>query len=96
VKAIAAVEHSAGQEGAPRRQTAPAPPRGKVNGMLKRVGRTLRALHRDEGGADMVEYILVIAAIALPLLAIILIFRDRIWDWVQEQWQNIRGSAERH
>ena len=62
--------------------------------MLKRIGRRVLALHRDEGGADMVEYILVIAAIALPLVAILLIFRDKIWAWVGEQWENIVGRAE--
>ena len=33
--------------------------------MLKRLGQKLAALHHDEGGADMVEYILLVAIIAI-------------------------------
>ncbi len=62
--------------------------------MLKRIGRRISALNRDEQGADMVEYILVIAAIALPLVAILLIFRDRIWAWVNKLWEDITSKAE--
>ncbi len=42
----------------------------------------------------MVEYILMIAAVALPLLAVIIWFRDEIWDMVRSSWQNIKGDAE--
>jgi Flp pilus assembly pilin Flp len=37
--------------------------------MLKWMGGKLKALHSDEQGADMVEYVLIVAAVALPLLA---------------------------
>ena len=53
----------------------------------------LRALHRDEGGADMVEYILLIAIIALPLLAILLIFKDKIKQWVNDYWDSVTQQA---
>ncbi len=43
--------------------------------LLRSVSKSLKALHRDEQGADMIEYILIIAAIALPLLGVI------IWFW---------------
>ena len=43
--------------------------------MLREIGTKLKALHTDEQGADMVEYILIVAAIALPLLGVI------IWFW---------------
>ena len=54
------------------------------------LGNRLRSLHRDEQGADMVEYILIIAAIALPLLAVILWFRNDIAEWLGEQWEDIK------
>ena len=60
----------------------------------KRLSRIIGRLHRDEQGADMVEYILMIAAVALPLLAVIIWFRDEIWDMVRSSWQNIKGDAE--
>ena len=62
--------------------------------MLNRLGNRLRSLHRDEQGASMVEYILVIAAIALPLLAVILIFRNELWSMVSDRWEEIKGDAE--
>ena len=57
-----------------------------------KVGRTLRTLHRDEQGADLVEYILIVAAIALPLLGVIIMYKGRIEEWLQEQWDEIRGE----
>ena len=36
--------------------------------MLRRLGRRLRALHADEGGAAMVEYAIVTAVIAVVAL----------------------------
>ncbi len=62
--------------------------------LRKRIWRDLKALWLDEDGADTVEYILLVAVIALPLLAIVLIFRDRIWAWAQSQWTTIQGDAE--
>lgn len=58
--------------------------------MLDRISKRLRSLHRDERGADMVEYILIIAAIALPLLAVILWFRNDISQWAKELWEGIK------
>ena len=62
--------------------------------MLKALRNKLGALHRDEQGADMIEYILIIAAIGLPLLALIIWFRKGIGEWIMEQYENIKGSAE--
>ena len=66
--------------------------------MMKSVGRALMRLHRDEQGADMVEYILIIAAIALPLLAVVIIFWDNIKEWMygqtEEVFERTREGAE--
>lgn len=62
--------------------------------MMRALGRHLKRLHRDEQGADMVEYILIIAAIALPLLAVLIVFRDELWGWVNEFFDNITGNIE--
>ena len=61
--------------------------------MLKALRNKFAALHNDEGGADMVEYILVIAVIALPLLGVIIWFWKDISKWVGELWQDIRGGS---
>ena len=57
--------------------------------MLKTIGRTLMKLHRDDQGADMVEYVLIIAAIALPLLAVVIIFWDNIKEWMYDETEKI-------
>lgn len=61
--------------------------------MLKRIGRKLRALHRDEQGADMVEYILIVAAVALPLLGVMIWFWKDLSRWVGDAWEVIKGGG---
>jgi len=56
--------------------------------MLKALKDKLSALHRDEQGADMVEYILIVAAIGLPLLGVIIWFRKDIASWVKDVYEN--------
>jgi len=53
----------------------------------------LKKLHKDESGADMVEYILIIAAIGLPLLAVIIWFWHDIAEAVNNWWMQIRGAS---
>ena len=62
--------------------------------MLKAIKKTFGALHRDERGADMVEYILIVAAIALPLLGVIIWFYDDIKQWIFEQTEEIKTDVE--
>ncbi|MFP3937293.1 MAG: Flp family type IVb pilin [Phycisphaerae bacterium] len=65
--------------------------------MIRRANSTIRRLkrlHQDERGADMVEYILLIAAVALPLLAVIIWFWKDISDWAGSLWEDAKGSAE--
>lgn len=58
-----------------------------------RVKRRARALHRDERGADLIEYVLIIAAIALPLLGVIIWFWKDLSRWVGELYEDIRGGG---
>ena len=62
--------------------------------MLRWIGNKLKALHADEQGADMVEYVLIVAAVALPLLAVIIWFWKDISRWVGQAYQDIRGGSE--
>jgi len=57
--------------------------------MLRKVRQSVMRLHRDERGADMVEYVLIIAAIALPLLAVVIIFWDNIKEWMYDETQKV-------
>ena len=64
----------------------------EMKAMLRQVGRTLRRVHRDEGGATMVEYILIIAAVALPILAALLWFWRDIKEWVTGEYDQVRSG----
>ncbi len=60
----------------------------------KQAGRLLRRVHEDERGANMVEYILVIAAVALPLLAVVIWFWKDIAMWANEKYQDAKGGGD--
>ena len=65
-----------------------------MNGLLKSVKRELKALYRDEQGADMIEYILIVAAIALPLIAVIIWFWKDISSWTKQKYDQLRGRSD--
>ena len=54
----------------------------------------LKRLHRDERGAEGLEKLLIVAAIVLPLLGLLIIFRNEIKNWVVEIWKQAKGDAE--
>ncbi len=58
---------------------------------LKSAAAVAYSLYKDEQGANMVEYILIIAAIALPLLAVVLWYRNEISEWAREKWDDVRN-----
>lgn len=59
---------------------------------MKKLWSILKALHRDERGADMVEYILIVAAIALPLMAVAVWLSKDIWAYGKQLWEGIKGD----
>jgi len=61
---------------------------------LRRLGRALRRLHDDQRGAEGLEKLLIIGAIVIPLLGVLIFFRDEISEWVEGLWESIRGEAE--
>lgn len=54
----------------------------------------LLRLHRDERGAEGLEKLLIIAAIVLPLLGLLLLFRNRLGEWVEGLWEQRTGESE--
>ncbi len=60
--------------------------------LWKTAGRRIRAIHRDEQGADLIEYILIIAAVALPLLGVIIWFWKDISGWVGETYEDVKSG----
>lgn len=62
--------------------------------LLKRVGKDLGRLHRDESGAEGLEKLLILAAVVLPLLGLLIWFRNDIKDWVASLWEDQKAEAE--
>ncbi len=60
--------------------------------MRNGIGRVLKRLHKDEQGADLIEYILIVAAVALPLLGVIIWYRKDIAEWIQGSYEEVKSG----
>jgi Flp pilus assembly pilin Flp len=65
-----------------------------MSSLLSKVGRALRAFHRDERGAEGLEKILILAAVALPLLGLLIYFRNELGEWLKGIWGTEKGRGE--
>ncbi len=63
-----------------------------LRNMLSRIGDKAAALYRDEQGADMVEYLLIVVVLALPIAAILIWYRKDIANWVSTLWQDVKSD----
>jgi Flp pilus assembly pilin Flp len=64
-----------------------------MRNLWNRTRALLRAMHKDEQGANMVEYILVIAAVALPLLGVVIWFWKDIAMKAGELYRDVMGGG---
>jgi len=62
---------------------------------LRRVGRALAAFHNDRRGAEGLEKILILAAVALPLLGLLIYFRDELGTWLKKIWTDEAGRGDK-
>jgi len=60
---------------------------------MNRLIQQLKRLHRDERGAEGLEKLLIIAAVALPLLGLLIFFRDTIMEWVGGKAEDVIGKG---
>jgi Flp pilus assembly pilin Flp len=61
---------------------------------MKKMLQALVRLHRCEKGAEGLEKLLIIAAIVLPLLGLLIFYRQTIGDWMSTMWEKIVGDAD--
>lgn len=61
---------------------------------LKHIKSALLRLHQSEQGAEGLEKLLIIAAIALPLLGVLIYFRNELGEWVSGKWEDISGAGQ--
>lgn len=66
----------------------------KIRPLIQKTRRVLTTLHRDERGAEGLEKLLIVAAIVLPLLGLLILFRQSLGDWVLGEWEDVRDSAD--
>lgn len=62
--------------------------------MLTNMKEAVLELWNDDQGAEGLEKVLIIAAIALPLLAVLLFFSGEIREWVSENWDSVGSTSE--
>ncbi|MEM7624876.1 MAG: hypothetical protein AAF333_04530 [Planctomycetota bacterium] len=69
-------------------------PPTKNSSLMSKTRSTLARLYADERGAEGLEKLLIIAAIVLPLLGLLIIFRDEMGSWVRENWETAKEDAD--
>jgi len=61
---------------------------------LTQAASAMQKLYRCERGAEGIEKLLIIGAIVIPLLALLIIFRDKITGWTQGMWDEVQNDSE--
>ena len=64
--------------------------------MIRGLWDGLKRLERGETGAQGLEILLIVAAIVLPLLGLLIIFRNEIRELVVGIWEKARGEADKN
>ncbi len=60
--------------------------------MLKNLWKLAVRMHRNEQGAETFERVLVITALALPLVGLAILFGDRLQGWLETKWNAMMGD----
>ncbi|MDK1030731.1 MAG: hypothetical protein QGD94_01855 [Planctomycetia bacterium] len=59
----------------------------------RRLVEEFKRLNRDERGAEGIEMLLIIVAVALPLLGLLIYFRKEINTWLKDIWEKRVGEG---
>ncbi len=59
---------------------------------MKKFVERLKKIHADDQGADLIEYVLIMAAIALPVLILVIYYKGEIASWLEESFQAVRDQ----
>jgi len=61
---------------------------------MQRIWNIIKVAHREEKGAEGLEKLLIVAAIVLPLLGLLIYFRDWITEWVGGEAEDVRTDSD--
>lgn len=56
---------------------------------MKALMELLKRAHEDEQGAEGLEKVLILAAVALPLLAVLIFYRNEIKEWIDGKAEDV-------
>lgn len=60
--------------------------------ILNNMKNAALELWNDEQGAEGLEKVLILAAVALPMLALLVFFFGHIKEWVIEGWDDVQDN----
>lgn len=61
--------------------------------LFQTAKHALSRIVREEKGAEGIEKILILAAVALPLLGVLLFFSGEIREWITSNWESVTGTS---
>ena len=61
---------------------------------LRATWRQVKRLYRSEDGAEGLEKLLIIGAIVIPLLGVLIFFRNEISEWVSGAWDDVQDDVD--
>lgn len=61
---------------------------------VKAMWRQAKRLYRSEDGAEGLEKLLIIGAIVIPLLGVLIYFRNEISEWVSGSWEDVQDDVD--
>ncbi len=61
---------------------------------LKKTSAAMVRLYKCDKGAEGLEKLLIVGAIVLPLLGVLIYFRNELKDWVSDIWSERQDQAD--
>jgi hypothetical protein len=62
--------------------------------LLTRAKDAMTRLYRCEKGAEGLEKLLIIGAIVIPLLGLLIFFRNELRDWTTSAWDDVKSDSD--
>jgi len=57
------------------------------------IVKGMRRLATDERGAEGLEKLLIVGALVIPLLGLLIYFREQLETWLFGQWEDVENDA---
>lgn len=64
--------------------------------LFQTAKHALSRIVKEEKGAEGIEKILILAAVALPLLGVLLFFSGELRDWIGSHWDAVNDNSDQN